>query len=133
MNQNKIKPTKKQEEALKHIKRGMRLRDSMIAAGYTPKTATHPKQNLIDKRGFQVLIHQYREDLKKAGISSEVLAEVQAEGLFDQSASVRLDYLQETKKDFGILQDKAVQQTQQVNIFSRLAKNMKEFIEEDEA
>ena len=105
MNQNKVKPTKKQEEALKHMKRGMRLRDSMSAAGYTPKTATHPKQKLIDKRGFQVLIQQYRENLRKAGISSEVLAEIQAEGLFDQNPSVRLDYLKETKKDLGITQE----------------------------
>lgn len=102
---NKVKPTKKQKDTFKHIKRGLVLRDAMLAGGYTEKSATHPKQNLIDTKGFRILTERYREDLKKAGIDSEVLAEIQAEGLFEQNAAIRLDYLKETKKDFGLIND----------------------------
>lgn len=102
---NKVKPTEKQGKAFVNIGRGMKLRDAMLAAGYNEVTSSRPKQNLIDSRGFQELIKEYRGDLMRAGITKEVLAEIQAEGLFDQDARVRLDYLRETKKDLGLSQE----------------------------
>ena len=104
--QNKIKPTEKQLSTFENIKRGMKLRDAMLAAGYKPSTGINPKAKLVDSKGFQVLIKEYREDLRRAGVTKEVLAEIQAEGLFDQDAKVRLDYLKETKKDLGFIEDK---------------------------
>lgn len=101
MKQYKVKPTEKQLSTFENIKRGMKLRDAMLAGGYDETSALNPKQNLVDSRGFTELIKEYREDLKRAGITKEVLAEVQAEGLFDQDAKVRLEYLKETKKDLG--------------------------------
>ena len=103
--ENKVKPTFKQEKAFANIERGLKLRDAMLAAGYSEVSSSRPKQNLVDSRGFKELIKEYREDLKKAGITKEVLAEIQAEGLFDQDARVRLDYLKETKKDLGFVSE----------------------------
>lgn len=99
---NKVKPTERQKKAFVNIQRGMNLRDAMLEAGYTKQTSHSAKQKLVDSRGFTELIKEYREDLRRAGITKEVLAEVQAEGLFDQDAKVRLDYLKETKKDLGL-------------------------------
>ena len=113
--QNNVKPTQMQLSTFENIKRGMKLRDAMIAGGYSEQTATHPKQNLIGNAGFQVLIKEYREDLKKAGVTKEVLAEIQAEGLFDADASIRLDYLKETKKDLGLVEPKNTNIIQQFN------------------
>ena len=103
--QNKVKPREKQLSTFENIKRGMKLRDAMIDGGYSAKSAENPKQNLMDRRGFQELIKEYREDLRNAGITKEVLAEIQAEGLFDQDAKVRLDYLKETKNDLGLVEN----------------------------
>jgi hypothetical protein len=112
MKKNKtVKPTQKQRKAFENIKAGMNLKDSLLKAGYSPVTATHPKQNVVDSPGMKSLIEQYREDLMKAGITKEVLAEIQAEGLFDQNAGVRLGYLKETKKDFGLSVDLPTNQT----------------------
>jgi hypothetical protein len=99
---NKIKPTKKQKQTFLHMSRAKSLQDAMLAGGYSKSSSLKPKQNFTDSKGFQVLVEQYRGDLIRAGVSSEILAEVQAEGLFDQDAKVRLDYLKETKKDFGL-------------------------------
>lgn len=127
---NKVKPTKKQRQTFKHMKTALTLRDAMLAGGYSKKTATHPKQNYIEKEGTKVLLKEYKGHLEGAGLSPEILAEIQAEGLFDQNAQVRLGYLKETKKDFGITSER---QGVNVNIFARLAKEDKEFIEGEEA
>lgn len=102
MAKKKRKPTAKQKQTFEHVKKGMQLRDAMLAGGYTPQTATHPKQNFIDAKGTQTLIEKYKDLLLKAGIDLPVLVEIQAEGLFDQNAAIRLMYLKETKKDFGL-------------------------------
>jgi hypothetical protein len=74
----------------------------MLKGGYSLSSSTHPKQNFIEREGVKPLIEQYREQLINAGISTEILAEIQAEGLFDQNGAIRLGYLKETKKDFGL-------------------------------
>ena len=101
----KRKPTVKQCKALENIKRGRTLKDAMVLAGYKTSTSLKAKQNLTDSVGFQSLIQEYREDLKKAGVTKEVLAKIQAQGLKDLDAKVRLDYLKETKKDLGLVTD----------------------------
>jgi hypothetical protein len=64
----------------------------------------------MEKSGVQQLIHQYRGYLMKAGATPEVLSEIQVEGLFDNNAAIRLGYLKETKKDFGLSQPDALTQ-----------------------
>lgn len=103
---NKVKPTPMQLSTFENIKRGMKLRDAMIAGGYKDSSSQKPKQNLTDRRGFQELIVEYREDLRKAGVTKEVLAEIQAEGLFDADANTRLDYIRENKRDLGLVAEK---------------------------
>mgnify|MGYP001591680812 FL=1 len=102
---NKVKPTEKQKRTFEHLKTAKSLQEAMLAGGYSRKSAESPRQNFVARGGTQVLLEKYRGHLKKAGISSELLAEIQAEGLFDQNAAIRLGYLKETKKDFGISQE----------------------------
>jgi len=104
----KVKPTDKQRRAFENIERGMVKREAMLAAGYTDETAQRPKANLTDRRGYQELIEEYRYYLRKAGVTPDILSEVQVEGLFDQDARVRLEYLKENKKDFGLYKDPAL-------------------------
>lgn len=99
---NKVKPTAKQKKAFEHLKAGLTKQQAMLKAGYSPKTALNAKQNLMEAPGTQVLIHQYREELRKAGVTTEVLAEVEAAGLFEDNPNVRLEYLKEAKKSLGI-------------------------------
>ncbi len=104
MRKNRVKPTSKQQAAFEHMKKAKTLQEAMMSAGYSEKTSTHPKQNFVDTAGFEVLINQYRDDLKRAGINSEVMARIQAAGLFDEDPKIKLEYLKETKKDFGLFQ-----------------------------
>lgn len=80
------------------------MRQAMLAGGYSKTTASHPKKDLLDAPGFRTLLEEYRGHLMKAGVSPEIVAEIQAEGLFSQDDKVRLDYIKETKKDFQIFQ-----------------------------
>ena len=99
---NKVKPTKKQLQTFEHMKRAKSLQEAMLKGGYTKATSINPKHNFIEAKGVKPLIEQYRDDLIKCGISTTMLAEIQTEGLFDQNGAVRLGYLKETKKDFGL-------------------------------
>lgn len=99
---NLVKPTKKQEATFKHMAKAKSLQEAMLKGGYSKSSSLKPKQNFTDREGVKPLIEQYRDDLINAGISLELLAEIQAEGLFDQNAAVRLGYLKESKKDLGV-------------------------------
>lgn len=113
---NKVKPTEKQLKTFQHMKKAKSLQEAMLAGGYSAKTATHPKQNFIEAAGTQTIIQEYREDLRKSGITKEVLAEIQAEGLFDQDPKVRLEYLKETKKDLGLQSEQKEPNLTQINV-----------------
>jgi len=102
MKKNKVKPTEKQLKTFQHMKNAKSLQEAMLKGGYSKSTSLKPKQNFTDLKGTRDLMKKYQSDLVNAGISTELLAEIQAEGLFDQNSSVRLGYLKETKKDFGL-------------------------------
>ena len=121
---NKVKPTDKQIQTFKHMDKAKTLQEAMLAGGYSRKSSLKPKQNFTDREGTKVLVEEYKGHLEKAGISPELLAEIQAEGLFDQNAAVRLGYLKESKKDFGLLvEDKAPT----VNILNVIEKDREEY------
>lgn len=101
---NKVHPTEKQKRAFYHLNNAKTMQEAMLKSGYSAITSQDPKKNLTDSAGFRVLMEQYREDLRRSGINPEILAEIQAEGLFSPDDKVRLDYLKETKKDFGLFQ-----------------------------
>lgn len=104
----KVKPTPRQREAFSNIQKGMSKRSAMLAAGYDDTTAANPTDNLIETPGYRALKEEYKKHLEKAGISLEILAEIQAEGLFDQNAGVRLGYVKEAKKDFGLVDKETI-------------------------
>src|SRR3990167_2871367 len=116
---NKVKPTEKQRSTFEHIKRGMKLRDAMIEAGYSKETAQKTKQNFTDRAGVQPLIEQYKKLLIKNGLSLDMLAEIQIEGLFDENGAVRLGYLRETKEDMGLAHDDVSTQTNVQIVFTK--------------
>lgn len=99
---NKVKPTEKQIETMKHLTTAKTLQEAMLAGGYTEQTAQNPKQNFVDAAGTQVLLQEYREHLRKAGVSPEILAEIEVAGLFEENGAIRLGYLKEVKKSFGL-------------------------------
>ena len=116
---NKVKATKKQLQTFKHMKNAKSLQEAMLKGGYSQKTAFYPKANFLEREGTKTLIKKYQEDLINAGISTELLAEIQAEGLFDPNSAIRLGYLKETKKDFGLNQPDQIQQTNIQVVLSR--------------
>lgn len=97
------KPTEMQRAAFQNMETAMTMRQAMLEAGYSSVTARKPK-NLTETAGFRTLIDEYRGNLYKAGITPEIVAEIQAEGLFSADDKVRLEYIKETKKDLGIYQ-----------------------------
>lgn len=101
----KVKPTEKQRSTFAHIKRGLKLKDAMIEAGYSKTTSEDPRTNFLDLAGTQELLEKYRGLLAANGVNLDMLSEIQIEGLFDQNGAVRLQYLRETKKDLGFPQD----------------------------
>lgn len=118
-------------KTFKHMKNAESLKEAMLLGGYSEKSSIDPSKNFLDREGVKPLIEQYRTDLINAGLSTEMLAEIQAEGLFDQNAAVRLGYLRETKKDFGIAQEPSIQVNQQFNaekieIVDRFLKEVKD-------
>ncbi len=117
---NKVKPTEKQTKTFLHMQKASSLREAMLKGGYSMGTSSAPSKNFLEREGVKPLIEQYREHLINAGISPELIAEIQAEGLFDQNAAVRLGYVKETKKDFGLVQE---QPNVQINNIIGLKRN----------
>ncbi len=101
---NKVKPTPMQRAAFENMRSSSNPTEAMLKANYSEKTALNPRANLVGREGFKLLIEEYREALRKQGISVDFMAEVQTSGLHDKDAKVRLEYLKETKKDFAIFQ-----------------------------
>jgi hypothetical protein len=104
MRKNKVKPTAKQRKTFENIPGSKSLGEAMVKGGYAPKTSTHPSSKLVESEGFRLLIEEYREKLLETGVNIDLMAEIQRSGLGDKDAKVRLDYLKEAKKDFGLWQ-----------------------------
>jgi hypothetical protein len=104
---NNVKPTEKQLATMRHLASAKTLQEAMLAGGYDATTALNPRQNFIDAAGTKVLLQEYRGHLIKAGVSPEILAEIEVAGLFEENGAIRLGYLKEVKKSFGLgLEDK---------------------------
>ena len=67
-------PTDKQAKAMELIRQGEKPQKAMISAGYSPKTALHPKENLLQLEGAQEIIEQYKAEYTKVGITPIYLA-----------------------------------------------------------
>jgi len=119
MKKNKVKPTELQKETFKHLHHAKTLQEAMLKGGYSKNSSLYPKANFLDREGTKSLINQYREELRKAGVSIEVLAEVEASGLFDENGAVRLGYLKENKKSLGLSTEEPIQQTNIQIVFTR--------------
>jgi len=94
----------------------MTKREALLEAGYSEATAKNPKANFYEAPGYKKLIEEYRKYLIKAGITPEIVADIQAEGLFDQNAGIRLGYIKEFKKDWGISFEDTLQTLPDLNI-----------------
>ena len=49
--QNRVKPTEKQSKAINGVLTGKKPTQAMTEAGYSPKTASHARQNFFQSRG----------------------------------------------------------------------------------
>lgn len=110
---NKVKPTERQLKTMHHMKTAKTLQEAMLAGGYSETSALNPKQNFMDREGTKTLIEEYKEHLINAGASPEILAEIEVAGLFEENGGIRLGYLREVKKSFGLAQEIGVQINQQ--------------------
>lgn len=114
---NKVKPTEKQLKTMQHLKTAKTLQEAMLKGGYSKATSTHPKQNFIDSVGAKSLIEEYRGHLINAGASPEIMAEIEVAGLFEENGAIRLGYLKEVKRSFGLAEPEQLNQTNiQINV-----------------
>lgn len=102
----KAKPTEKQKKAFKYLQTAKDKKEALLKAGYSLNTANNAKANFFEAEGYKALIAEYRSHLAKNGVTPEILADIQTEGLFDDNAQVRLQYVKETKKDLGLVEPK---------------------------
>lgn len=100
---NNVKPTEKQLKTMQHLKTAKTLQEAMLKGGYSESSSLKPKQNFTDREGTKTLIEEYKEHLINAGASPEILAEIEVAGLFEENGGIRLGYLKEVKKSFGLV------------------------------
>ncbi len=98
------------------MKNAKSLQEAMLKGGYSLNSSIAPSKNFLDREGVKPLIKQYQDELINVGISMGMLAEIQAEGLMDQNGAVRLGYLKETKKDFGLATDTNIENQTNIQI-----------------
>lgn len=68
-------PSAKQKLALGGILQGKSKRQAMIDAGYSEVSSSHPKQNLVESRGFQDLLNDLDAySIQKFGLSADYKA-----------------------------------------------------------
>jgi hypothetical protein len=109
---NKVKPTEKQLKTLQHLNSARTLQEAMLAGGYSESSSRKPKQNFTDREGTKTAIEEYKGHLINAGASPEILAEIEVAGLFEENGAIRLGYLKEVKKTFGLSQEQPPSLTQ---------------------
>lgn len=98
----KKKPTERQLKMIQYMKTAKTKQEAALKAGYSVATARNPRQNILKGLGTREALNQYREYLLEAGISPELLADIEAAGLFVEHDGIRLGYLKEAKKSLGV-------------------------------
>lgn len=73
--------TTKQITALKLINEGMSPHKAMLTAGYSKKSAQHPKRVLMKAQAIQSLVERFHLELKDEGITTAYLARKYAQWL----------------------------------------------------
>jgi len=132
------KPTSKQAKAMELIRQGLRPQEAMIRANYSPKTALHPKENLLQSKGAKTIIERYQEAYTRVGITPDYMASKTKEwleakkikGSMTEPDKIVPDYETQLKaaemvrKDWGLNQDMTAVQ---VNIKQEFDKELNEF------
>ena len=80
---NNVKATKLQKATLEIMKDNpeMPISKAMVQAGYTPKTATRPKINFVERRGVVVAMTEWRDKLRGRGLGEDKLLDKYSEWL----------------------------------------------------
>lgn len=78
-----IKPTEIQQRTFeaKLVNPKLSMGQAMIQGGYTEISASHPKQNFVDSRGFDTLREEYKKQLSDLGLGTAKIAAKMAEWL----------------------------------------------------
>lgn len=111
--------TDKQAQAMELIRQGEKPKEAMISAGYSPNTALHPNENLLQLKGPQQIIEQYKAEYLKVGITpaymvkktAEWLEATKVKGSFTEPDRTVPDYQTQLKaaefvrRDFGMEQN----------------------------
>ena len=75
------KPTEKQAKAMQYILQGDKPQEAMIKAEYSPNSAKHPRENLLQLKGPQQIIEQYKAEYARLGITPIYMAKKDKEWL----------------------------------------------------
>ncbi len=99
--------TKLQERAvaIKRENPGYSISYCMVMAGYSKKTATHPKADFLESKGVMNLQELLRFELVSKGITPKLIAKQTKEGIKSEDLKTRLPYLIEAKKDLGMSEE----------------------------
>lgn len=73
--QYKVKPTDKARTAVALVAQGEHPKDAMLAAGYSKKTASHWKENLLQSTGAQTVAEALQVKLADKGVTIDMVAE----------------------------------------------------------
>jgi len=100
---NKIKTTHMQLRALeiKQQDPKISMRQAMIRAGYTKVSASHPKQNLIERKGVQQAIENFSEQLVGLGVTTDFMAKKYLEWLTATKIKTSLTESDKTVPDYA--------------------------------
>lgn len=77
----KPKTTDKQAKAMQLIREGKNPTQAMKEAGYSESTSSHPDTNLLQLKGAQSIIEQYKAEYLKLGITPRYMAKKTSEWL----------------------------------------------------
>lgn len=112
------KPTVMQAKALELIRKGTPPTVAMRQAGYTPKTAEAPSQNLLRSAGAVSVIEQYRAEFTRVGVTPKYMAAKAKELMEAETVKssmtgpdvripdnrTRLEAWKETRQDLGLIE-----------------------------
>jgi hypothetical protein len=70
-----VKPTQKQTQAVALVADGLHPRDAMLSAGYSDETASHWKENLLQRTGAQNIAEALQVKLHEKGVTIDHVSE----------------------------------------------------------